>query len=46
MPIDADALARSVARLQGVDLLDAGLDAALELVVSETEAVFAVDGPG
>ena len=46
MPIDPDALARSVTRLEGVDPVDTGLDAALELAVSETDDVFAVDGAG
>jgi GAF domain-containing protein len=46
MPIDPDALARSVTRLEGVDPVDTGLDAALELAVSETDEVFAVDGAG
>jgi GAF domain-containing protein len=46
MSIDSDALAKSVARLEGVDPVDAGLDAALELAVSETDDVFAVDGAG
>jgi GAF domain-containing protein len=46
MPIDPDALARSVARLEGVDLVDTGLDAALQLAVSETDDLFAVDGAG
>jgi GAF domain-containing protein len=46
MSIDADALAKSVARLEGVDPVDTGLDAALELAVSETDDVFQVDGAG
>ena len=46
MPIDPDVLARSVARLEGVDPVDTGLDAALERVVAETDDVFAVDGAG
>ncbi|HZA85166.1 MAG TPA: GAF and ANTAR domain-containing protein [Actinomycetes bacterium] len=46
MPIDPDVLARSVTRLEGVDPVDTGLDAALELAVSETDDVFAVDGAG
>ena len=46
MSIDPDALAKSVARLEGVDPVDTGLDAALELAVSETDDVFAVDGAG
>ncbi len=46
MSIDHDALARSVARLERVDLADAGLDAALELVVAETDDLFEVDGAG
>jgi GAF domain-containing protein len=46
MPIDSDALAKSVARLEGVDPVDAGLDHALELAVSETDDVFSVDGAG
>ena len=46
MSIDPDALANSVARLEGVDPVDTGLDAALELAVSETDDVFSVDGAG
>jgi GAF domain-containing protein len=46
MSIDRDALARSVARLEGVDLAGTGLDAALELVVAETDNLFGVDGAG
>jgi GAF domain-containing protein len=46
MSIDRDALARSVARLEGVDPLDTGLDAALELAVAETDDLFDVDGAG
>ena len=46
MPIDPDVLAKSVARLEGVDPVDTGLDAALELAVSETDDVFSVDGAG
>ena len=46
MPIDPDTLAKSVARLEGVDPVDAGLDAALELAVAETDDVFDVDGAG
>jgi GAF domain-containing protein len=46
MPIDPDALAKSVARLEGVDPVDTGLDAALELAVAETDDVFEVDGAG
>jgi GAF domain-containing protein len=46
MSIDPDALARSVARLEGVDPVDTGLDAALELVVAEADDVFDVDGAG
>jgi GAF domain-containing protein len=46
MPIDPDALAKSVARLEGVDPVDTGLDAALELAVAETDDVFQVDGAG
>jgi GAF domain-containing protein len=46
MSIDSDSLARSVARLEGVDPVDTGLDAALELAVSETDDVFEVDGAG
>jgi GAF domain-containing protein len=44
MPIDPDALAKSVARLEGVDPVDTGLDAALELAVAETDELFEVDG--
>ena len=46
MPIDSDALAKSVARLEGVDPVDTGLDAALELAVAETDEVLNVDGAG
>ena len=46
MSIDPDALAKSVARLEGVDPADTGLDAALELAVLETDDVFDVDGAG
>jgi hypothetical protein len=46
MTIDPDTLAKSVARLEGVDPVDTGLDAALELAVSETDDLFAVDGAG
>jgi GAF domain-containing protein len=46
MPIDPDALAKSVARLEGVDPVDTGLDAALELAVAETAGLFGVDGAG
>jgi GAF domain-containing protein len=46
MPIDPDALAKSVARLEGVDPVDTGLDAALELAVAETDDLFEVDGAG
>jgi len=46
MPIDRDALAMSVARLEGVDPVDTGLDAALQLAVAETDDLFDVDGAG
>jgi GAF domain-containing protein len=46
MTINSDALAKSVARLEGVDPVDTGLDAALELAVAETDDVFEVDGAG
>ena len=46
MPIDPDALAKSVARLEGVDPVDTGLDAALELAVAENARLFGVDGAG
>jgi GAF domain-containing protein len=46
MPIDPDALAKGVARLEGVDPVDTGLDAALELAVAETDKLFGVDGAG
>jgi GAF domain-containing protein len=46
VPIDPDALAESVARLGGVDPVDAGLDDALELAAKETDDLFAVDGAG
>jgi GAF domain-containing protein len=46
MSIDRDALAKSVARLEGVDPVDTGLDAALQLAVAETDDLFGVDGAG
>ena len=46
MSIDPDALAKSVARLEGVDPVDTGLDVALDLAVAETDDVFQVDGAG
>jgi GAF domain-containing protein len=46
VPIDPETLAKSVTRLEGVDPVDTGLDTALELAVSETDAVFDVDGAG
>jgi GAF domain-containing protein len=46
MSIDSDALAKSVARLEGVDPVDTGLDAALELAVAETDELFGIDGAG
>jgi GAF domain-containing protein len=46
VPIDPDALTESVARLGGVDPVDAGLDDALELAAKETDDLFAVDGAG
>jgi GAF domain-containing protein len=46
MSIDPDALAKSVGRLEGVDPVDTGLDAALELAVAETDDLFKVDGAG
>ena len=46
MPIDSEALAKSVARLEGVDPVDTGLDAALDLAVAETAGLFGVDGAG
>jgi GAF domain-containing protein len=46
MSIDPDALAKSVGRLEGVDPVDTGLDAALELAVAETDRLFGVDGAG
>jgi GAF domain-containing protein len=46
MPIDLDALAESVARLEGVDLVSAGLDDALELAAKEADDLFPVDGTG
>jgi len=46
MSIDRDALAKSVARLEGVDPVDTGLDAALELAVAETDDLLGVDGAG
>jgi GAF domain-containing protein len=46
MPIDPDALAKSVSRLEGVDPVDTGLDVALELAVAETDKLFEVDGAG
>ena len=46
MPLDRDALAESVAKLEGVDPADAGLDAALQLVAREADDLFPVDGSG
>src|SRR4029453_5672092 len=46
MPIDPEALAKSVARLEGVDPADTGLDAALELAVAETDDLFDVAAAG
>jgi GAF domain-containing protein len=46
MTIHHDALVKSVALLEGVDPVDTGLDAALELAVAETDDVFDVDGAG
>jgi GAF domain-containing protein len=46
VPIDLDALAKSVAKLEGVDPVDAGLDGALELAAKETDELFPVDGAG
>jgi len=46
VPIDPDALAESVAKLEGVDPADAGLDEALELVAKEADDLFPVDGAG
>jgi len=46
MSIDSDALARSVARLEGLDPADTGLDGALQLAVTETDDLFDVDGAG
>ena len=46
MPIDPDALAESVARLEGVDPVDAGLDDALQRAAEETDDLFPVDGAG
>jgi GAF domain-containing protein len=46
VPIDPDALAESVANLEGVDPADAGLDDALELVAKEADELFSVDGAG
>jgi GAF domain-containing protein len=46
MSIDRDALAKSVARLEGVDPVDTGLDPALELAVAETDDLLGVDGAG
>jgi hypothetical protein len=44
MPIDPDVLARSVARLEGVDPVDTGLDAALERVVAAPPDALVLDG--
>jgi transcriptional regulator with GAF, ATPase, and Fis domain len=46
VPIDPDALADSVARLEDVDPADAGLDEALDLVAREADDLFPVDGAG
>jgi GAF domain-containing protein len=46
VPIDHDALAESVAKLEGVDPADAGLDEALDLVAKEADDLFPVDGAG
>jgi transcriptional regulator with GAF, ATPase, and Fis domain len=46
VPIDPDALAESVARLEGLDPADAGLDEALDLVAREADDLFPVDGAG
>jgi GAF domain-containing protein len=45
-PIDPDALAESVARLEDLDPADAGLDEALDLVAKEADDLFPVDGAG
>jgi GAF domain-containing protein len=46
VPIDPEALAKSIERLQGAGLGDDGLAKALRLVVDETEQIFGVDGAG
>jgi GAF domain-containing protein len=46
VPIDPDALAESVGRLEDVDPADTGLDDALELAAKETDDLFPVDGAG
>jgi GAF domain-containing protein len=44
--IEPDAVARSIARLDGVQPDGTGLDEALQLVVDETSRLFTVDGAG
>jgi GAF domain-containing protein len=46
VPIDPDALAERIARLEDVDPADAGLDEALDLVAKEADDLFPVDGAG
>jgi transcriptional regulator with GAF, ATPase, and Fis domain len=46
VPIDPGELAEHLARLGGLDPVDAGLDEALARVVDETDNLFAVNGAG
>jgi GAF domain-containing protein len=46
VPIDPDALAERIARLEDVDPADAGLDEALDLVAKEADDLVPVDGAG
>ncbi|HEY2960430.1 MAG TPA: GAF and ANTAR domain-containing protein [Actinomycetota bacterium] len=46
MPIDPEALAASIERLQELGLGDDGLEQALRRVVDETDRLFGVDGAG
>jgi GAF domain-containing protein len=46
VPIDPEALASSIAGLAEISAAGSGLEQALELVVQETNRIFAVDGAG
>ncbi len=46
MPIDEEALARSVKALEGMDPRSFGLDKSVQQVVDETDDLFGVDGAG